>query len=105
MSIFRLLLTLLLGVCASYSVAEIAPPKPWKGSAELSFVNANGNTKSSTFSNKDRFEYAKGPALLELEAGALRGLAGDLIRAVFRLGEARLQVVRPRLRVRTATLG
>jgi putative salt-induced outer membrane protein YdiY len=52
--------------------AEGQTPKPWKGSAEFSLVNANGNTKSSTFSNKDRFEYASGPSLLELEAGALR---------------------------------
>jgi putative salt-induced outer membrane protein YdiY len=53
--------------------AEGQKPKPWKGSAEVSFVNANGNTRSSTFANKDRFEYASGPALLELETGAMRG--------------------------------
>lgn len=61
--------------------AEGQAPKPWKAAAEVSFVNANGNTKSSTLSNKDRFEYASGPALLELEAGALRTMSQSRLTA------------------------
>jgi putative salt-induced outer membrane protein len=51
---------------------EPAKTKPWKGSVEVSLAAANGNTKSSTFASKDRFEYAAGPMLTELEAGLLR---------------------------------
>jgi putative salt-induced outer membrane protein YdiY len=82
MPILCLLMLLVLGLAGLATPsfgAEGVPPKPWKGSAELSFVNANGNTKSSTFSNKDHFEYASGRALLDLDAGALRGTSrGDL---------------------------
>lgn len=65
-------MSILLSLAGAAAAAEGQPPKPWKGSSEISFVNANGNTKSQTLSNKDRFEYGSGPALLELEAGALR---------------------------------
>lgn len=69
---------------APAAAQEGQKPKPWKGTAELSFVNANGNTKSSTFANKDRFEYASGAALVELEAGAMRGTSqGRLIAEQF----------------------
>src|SRR4051794_37458906 len=67
-----ILMSILLSLAGAASAAEGQRPKPWKGSAEISFVNANGNTKSQTIADKDRFEYASGPALLELEAGALR---------------------------------
>lgn len=65
-------IALLLLLLSPARAAEPVAPKAWKGSAEFSFVNANGNTRSSTFANKDRVEYARGPVLMELEAGALR---------------------------------
>lgn len=84
MSTTPLSIALLLALAVPSFAAEAAKSKPWKGSAELSFVTTNGNSKSSTFSNKDRFEYASGPALVELEAGALRGTSrGDLIAEQF----------------------
>ena len=67
-----ILFSILFSLVGTAAAKEGQPPKPWKGSAEISFVNANGNTKSQTVANKDRFEYISGPALLELEAGALR---------------------------------
>ncbi len=52
--------------------ARAADAKPWKNSAELSFVSANGNSKTQTTSAKDAFTYDfTSKTKLELEAGAL----------------------------------
>lgn len=52
--------------------ARAADAKPWKNSAELSFVSANGNSKTQTTSAKNTFTYDFTPRTkLELEAGAL----------------------------------
>lgn len=48
-----------------------APAKPWKNETELSFVSANGNTKSTTGSGKNKFSYERSKTKLDLEAGAL----------------------------------
>ena len=49
---------LLLAVSAS---AADAPSRAWKDSAELSFVNANGNVKTQTTSIKNSFVRRSGP--------------------------------------------
>jgi putative salt-induced outer membrane protein len=67
------LCALLIAAVSLARAEDAKPAKPWKGSAELSFVTANGNTRSTTFSNKDRFEYNKDAWLAEIEAGGLRG--------------------------------
>lgn len=57
-------------LCASAALA--AEAKPWKNSVELSFVSANGNSKTQTTSAKDAFSYDFNPLTkLELEAGGL----------------------------------
>ena len=61
------MLTLLTAVVAQ---AADAPAKPWKANAELSFVNANGNTKATTLSAKGKYNYDWTRDGLEVEAGA-----------------------------------
>ncbi|MCR4295617.1 MAG: hypothetical protein NUW21_08790, partial [Elusimicrobia bacterium] len=59
------------------SAAAAAETKPWKNAVELSFVNANGNSKTQTTSAKNVFVYdldAKTKA--EVEAGGL-GARGE----------------------------
>lgn len=52
--------------------ARAADAKPWKNSAELSFVSANGNSKTQTTSVKDAFTCDfNSLTKLELEGGAL----------------------------------
>lgn len=54
------------------SAASAADAKPWKNTAELSFVNANGNSKAQTTSAKDAFTYDfQTETKAELEAGGL----------------------------------
>lgn len=54
------------------SAAQAADAKPWKNSAELSFVSANGNSKTQTTSAKDAFTYdLSSLTKAELEAGGL----------------------------------
>ena len=54
---------------------DAAPPPPakkWKDSAEASFVNTNGNSRTSTTAGKDFFSYDFDPRTrLELEGGGL----------------------------------
>lgn len=59
-------------IALSAATARAAAAKPWKNALELSFVSANGNSKTQTSSLKEAFTYdfnalTKG----ELEAGAL----------------------------------
>jgi putative salt-induced outer membrane protein YdiY len=72
----NLLLLLVLGLiplAPSFSAAAepVAPAKPWANDAELSYVSANGNTKSQTFSAKDTFKYDWTRISLELIGGAM----------------------------------
>ena len=54
------------------TAAAPAPVKKWKDSAEASFVNANGNSKTSTTAGKDNFSYDfNARTRLEVEGGAL----------------------------------
>jgi len=68
----RSISALCLLLAASAAAAADAPSRAWKDSAELSFVNANGNVKTQTTSAKNLFSYDfSGLTKLELEAGAL----------------------------------
>lgn len=76
MKIHALLLPLAaLSVFAAASAAEDAPAAPykkWKDSAEVSFVNANGNSRTQTTSAKNNLSYDFNPRTkLEGEAGGL----------------------------------
>jgi putative salt-induced outer membrane protein YdiY len=51
--------------------ARAAETKAWKDEAQFSFLNANGNTKSTTLGANNLFTWTKGRATLELPAGAL----------------------------------
>lgn len=54
------------------SAAAGDAPRKWKNTAELSFVSANGNSKTQTTSAKDAFTYDfSARTKAELEAGAL----------------------------------
>ena len=53
-------------------VARAADAKPWKNALELSFVSANGNSKTQTTSAKDAFSYEfNSLTKLEIEGGGL----------------------------------
>ncbi|OGR73167.1 MAG: hypothetical protein A2089_12555 [Elusimicrobia bacterium GWD2_63_28] len=45
--------------------------KPWKDAAELSYVQTSGNSKTSTLSGKNLFNYDWGKTALEIAAGGL----------------------------------
>lgn len=63
---------LILLAAALPAAAADAPTKPWKGSAEFSFVSANGNSRAQTLSSKNLFSYIFTPAdTLEIEGGGL----------------------------------
>jgi putative salt-induced outer membrane protein len=64
----------LAALCATPLFAEeaAAPAKKWKDSAEVSFVNTNGNSRTTTTSAKDAFSYDfDALTRFELEGGAL----------------------------------
>src|SRR5690242_8586587 len=61
--------------------AEDAPAKPWKNAAEVSVVSTNGNSKATTTSAKDTFNYQWSKAALELIAGGLGSRDGDGVTA------------------------
>lgn len=66
----NIIASLLVLACASSAAA--AEAKPWKNAAELSFVSANGNSKTQTTSVKDSFVYdLSSVTKAELEAGGL----------------------------------
>ncbi|HBE88930.1 MAG TPA: hypothetical protein DDW67_07305 [Elusimicrobia bacterium] len=50
--------------------------KPWKDAAELSYVKTTGNSKNSTLSAKNLFNYDWTKAALELAAGGLGSNSG-----------------------------
>lgn len=62
------LLTLLL--CANSAFAQ-ETVKPWKTNLELSIVNVNGNSKTSSLSTKGKLSYDWLQSGIEIEAGAL----------------------------------
>jgi len=60
---------------------EAAAPKKWKDAAELSYVQTAGNSKTSTLSARNLFNYDWEKAALELAAGGLGTENGDLVTA------------------------
>lgn len=58
----------ILGLAAPLTAQET---KPWKDAAELSYVQTSGNSKTSTLSGKNLFNYDWGKTALEVAAGGL----------------------------------
>jgi putative salt-induced outer membrane protein len=72
----------LLLAAALPAAAADAPAKPWKGTAEFSFVSATGNSKAQTTSAKGGFAYQFTPAAsLEMEGGGLGSRSNGLVTA------------------------
>jgi len=68
----RLILAAALVLSAGAARAQSAAPKKWKDSAEASFVNANGNSRTTTTSAKNLFSFAFSERTgLDVEGGAL----------------------------------
>lgn len=64
-------LALLLAAVLPAAAAD-APAKPWIGSAEFSFVSANGNSRAQTVSSKNLLSYKfTDITMLEVEGGGL----------------------------------
>ena len=55
--------------------------KPWKDAAELSYVQTSGNSKTTTLSAKNLFNYDWQKAALELTAGGLGTKSGTSVTA------------------------
>jgi putative salt-induced outer membrane protein YdiY len=64
-------LLIAVSLAAAPLLAEDAPAKKWSETAQVSFLNANGNTKSSTLGANNAFKYDGARATLELNASAL----------------------------------
>lgn len=65
-------LALLLTSCSTSAMAkEAAAPKKWKNSAELSYVQTTGNSKTSTVSGKNLLNYDFKKTAVEIVAGGL----------------------------------
>lgn len=62
---------LILAVALPIAAAASDTAKPWKDEAELSYVKTTGNSKNSTLSAKNLFNYDWAKAALELAAGGL----------------------------------
>jgi len=56
---------------SSAVMAQDAAPKKWKDAAELSYVQTSGNSKTSTISAKNLYNYDWEKAALEINAGGL----------------------------------
>ena len=66
---------------ASALAQEAVPAKKWKDAAELSYVQTSGNSKSSTLSAKNLFNYDWERAALELAAAGLGTESRDSVTA------------------------
>ncbi|MCM2266270.1 MAG: DUF481 domain-containing protein [Elusimicrobiales bacterium] len=60
-----------LGLAAPALAQEAAAPKKWKDTAELSYVQTSGNSKTATTAAKNLFNYDWGKTALEMTAGGL----------------------------------
>ena len=80
----------LLGVVAASARADDSPsdqppavstgtPRPWKDTGEFSIVSANGNSRTTTTSAKDTFDYNWTKTLLELAGGGLGSSSGNQV--------------------------
>ncbi|HNT97651.1 MAG TPA: DUF481 domain-containing protein [Elusimicrobiales bacterium] len=65
------ILAAILFLAAAIPAAAADEAKPWKDTAELSYVKTTGNSKNSTLSAKNLFNYDWTRAALELAAGGL----------------------------------
>jgi putative salt-induced outer membrane protein len=70
-----------LPLLALTSGAYAQEAKPWKDAAELSYVQTSGNSKTSTLSGKNLFNYDWGKTALELVAGGLGARSGTSVTA------------------------
>ena len=78
----RISFALALFCLASPAMAQQAPaPKKWKDAAELSYVQTSGNSKTSTISGKNLYNYDWEKAALELNAGGLGAKSGKTVTA------------------------
>lgn len=68
-----------IGLASSVLAQEV--PKKWKDTAELSYVQTSGNSKTSTLSGKNLFNYDWEKAALELAAGGLGTSSRDTVTA------------------------
>lgn len=62
-------------------VAIPATTKAWKDAGEFSAVSTNGNSRATTTSAKNTFNYAWGKSVLDLIAGALGSSSGHTVTA------------------------
>jgi putative salt-induced outer membrane protein YdiY len=62
-------------------LADDASAKPWKNTGEVSVVSSNGNSKATSTSAKDTFNYKWSKAALELIAGGLGSSSGNKVTA------------------------
>lgn len=67
----KLIRALLASACFTPYAAAQDAPKNWKDAAELSYVQTSGNSKTSTISAKNLFNYDWEKSALELNAGGL----------------------------------
>src|SRR3989338_2553555 len=71
---------LLIPVLALAAAAQAQEaPKKWKDAAELSYVQTSGNSKTTTLSAKNLFNYDWQKAALELAAGGLGTKSGTSV--------------------------
>ena len=61
----------LIAACLIAGGLSAAETKPWTNKAQLSYLSANGNTKSTTIGASNLFTLVKGHWAFELPAGAL----------------------------------
>ncbi|OGS14344.1 MAG: hypothetical protein A2234_08970 [Elusimicrobia bacterium RIFOXYA2_FULL_58_8] len=76
----KIIPVLILAGLASSVMAQEAPKK-WKDSAELSYVQTSGNSRTSTLSGKNLFNYDWAKAALELAAGGFGTNSGNRVTA------------------------
>jgi len=73
---------LLLAAASAFAEDAAAPARKWKDSAEVSFVNTNGNSRTQTTSAKDAFSYDfDALTRLELEGGGLGSKSNGAVTA------------------------
>lgn len=86
----RIAASLLSLTVAAPTLAQEPPAvkKPWSNETEFSFVSANGNTKSTTTSGKNKFSYTLSKTTFELFGGGLGAKSeGSVIAEQYHAGE------------------
>lgn len=81
-SLRSLTAAVLLAAAPAFAADAAAPAKKWADSAEVSFVNTNGNSRTQTTSAKDAFSYDfDALTRLELEGGGLGSKSNGAVTA------------------------